>query len=83
MVRKSGSLHALLLCSKNFLFCSLESRQCNSHHSQVESFSSNLKRNDDLELNAKVLKTNQLLEEKLLLSGLDLNNNDNIRYGNI
>lgn len=46
-------------------------------------FSSILKRNDDLELNAKVLKTNQLLEEKLLLSGLDFINNDNIRYGNI
>ena len=46
-------------------------------------FSSILKRNDDLELNAKVLKTNQLLEEKLLLSRLDFINNDNIRYGNI
>eukprot|EP00112_Aurelia_sp_Birch-Aquarium-sp1_P012392 Seg2607.2 transcript_id=Seg2607.2/GoldUCD/mRNA.D3Y31 product="hypothetical protein" protein_id=Seg2607.2/GoldUCD/D3Y31 len=46
-------------------------------------FSSILKRNDDLELNAKVIKTNQLLEEKLLLSGLDFINNDNIRYGNI
>ena len=46
-------------------------------------FPSILKRKDDLELNAKVIKTNQLLEEKLLLSGLDFINNDNIRYGNI
>ena len=46
-------------------------------------FSSILKRNDDRELNAKVLKTNQLLEEKLLLSALDFINNDNIGYGNI
>ena len=30
-------------------------------------FSSILKRKDDLELNAKVIKTNQLLEEKLLI----------------
>ena len=50
--------------------------------SQV-AFSSILKRNDDLELNAKVIKTNKLLEEKLLLSGLDFINNDNLRYGNI
>ena len=46
-------------------------------------FSSILKRNDDLELNATVLKTNQLFDEKLLLSGLDFINNDNIRCGNI
>ena len=46
-------------------------------------FSSILKRKDDLELNAIVIKTNQLLEEKLLLSGLDFINNENIRYGNI
>ena len=41
-------------------------------------FSSILKRNDDLELYARVLKTNQLLQERLLFSGLDY-----IRYGNI
>ena len=46
-------------------------------------FSSILKRNDDMELNARVLKTNQLLQEKLLFSGLDYIDNDNIRYGNI
>ncbi len=46
-------------------------------------FSSILKRNDDLELNARVRKTNQLLQEKLLFSGLDYIDNDNIRYGNI
>ena len=42
-------------------------------------FSSILKRNDDLELNAKVIKTNQLLTEKLLLCGQNFINNDNIR----
>ena len=46
-------------------------------------YSSILKRNDDLELNARVLKTNQMLQEKLLFSGLDYIDNDNIRYGNI
>lgn len=46
-------------------------------------FSSVFKRNDDLELNAKVIKTNKLLEEKLLLSGIDFINSDNIHYGDI
>ena len=46
-------------------------------------FSSIIKRNDDLELNAKVIKTNQILEEKLLFSGLDYVNNDNVKYGMI
>ena len=46
-------------------------------------FLSIIKRNDDLELNAKVIKTNQTLEEKLLFSGLDYVNNDNIKYGMI
>ena len=45
-------------------------------------FSSILKRNDDLELNSKVLATNKLLEEKVLLSGLDFIDNSNLRYGN-
>ena len=36
-----------------------------------------------MELNARVLKTNQLLQDKLLFSGLDYIDNDNIRYGNI
>ena len=49
----------------------------------IIAFSSILKRKDDLELNAKVIKANQLLEEKLLLNGLDFINNENIRYGNI
>ena len=46
-------------------------------------FSSILNRKDDLELDAAVMKTNQLLEEKLILNGLDFINNENIRYGNI
>ena len=49
---------------------------------QIE-FSNILKRKDDLELNAKVIKTNQLLEEKLLLNDLHFINNENNRYGNI
>ena len=46
-------------------------------------FSNILKRNDDLQLNARVLKTNQLVQGKLLFSGLDYIYNDNISYGNI
>ena len=46
-------------------------------------FSSILKRTDNLELNSKVLATNKILEEKLLLSGLDFIDNSNLRYGNI
>ena len=42
-------------------------------------FSSTLKGNDDLELNTKVIKTNPLLKEKLLLCGQNFINNDNIR----
>ena len=30
-----------------------------------------------------MIKTNQILEEKLLFSGLDYVNNDNVRYGMI
>ena len=60
----------------------LRSVKVNLPKAQV-AFSSILKRNDDLELNAKVLKTNKLLEEKLLLCGIDFISNDNIRYGNI
>ena len=72
----------LALISRDFDCRTLRYVKAKLPKAQV-AFSSILKRNDDLELNAKVLKTNQLLEEKLLLSGLDFINNDNIRYGNI
>ena len=61
------------------ILCDVKAKQ---PRAQV-AFSSILERNENLELNEKVLKTNQLLEEKLLLSELDFINSDNIRYGNI
>ena len=46
-------------------------------------FSGIIKRKDDLELNAKAIKTNELVVEKLMYSGFDFIDNNQIKYGNI
>ncbi len=55
--------------------------QC-SKQTQV-AFSSILKRKDDHLLNGKVMKTNELLKETLLLNGFDMIDNDNIISSNV
>ena len=44
-------------------------------------FSGIIKRKDDLELNAKAIKTNEVIVEKLMYSGFDFIDNNQIKYG--
>ena len=44
-------------------------------------FSGIIKRKDDLELNAKAIKTNEIIVEKLMYSGFDFIDNNQIKYG--
>ena len=46
-------------------------------------FSGIIKRKDDLKLNAKAIKRNEIVVEKLMYSGLDFIDNNQIKYGNI
>ena len=46
-------------------------------------FSSIFRRKDNHQLNAKVLKTNEILKETLLLNGFDYVDNDNILFSNL
>ena len=46
-------------------------------------FSSIFKRSDELHLNAKVIQTNKILKDKLLLQGYDRIDNDNILFTNL
>ena len=46
-------------------------------------FSSIFRRKDNHQLNANVLKTNEILQETLLLNGLDYVDNDNILFSNL
>ena len=53
----------------------------NGNKAQV-AFSGIIKRKDDLELNAKAIKTNEIIVEKLMFfSGFDFIDNNQIRYG--
>ena len=42
-----------------------------------------IKRKDDLELNANAIKTNEIIIEKLMHSGFDFIDNNQVKYGNI
>ncbi len=53
-----------------------------NRHAQVV-FSSIFKRKDELHLNAKVIQTNKILKDKLLLKGYDFIDNDNILFNNL
>ena len=52
----------------------------NGNKAQV-AFSGIIKRKDDLELNAKAIKTNEIIVEKLMYSGFDFIDNNQIKYG--
>ena len=46
-------------------------------------FSRIIKRKDDLDLNAKAIKANEVIVEKLMYSGFDFIDNNQIKYGYI
>ena len=66
----------------NEIIETLDDIKSNNPGAQVV-FSSIFKRSDELHLNAKVIQTNKILKEKLLLQGYDLIDNDNILFTNL
>lgn len=66
----------------NEIIETLDDIKSNNPGAQVV-FSSIFKRSDELHLNAKVIQTNKILKDKLLLQGYDLIDNDNILFTNL
>ena len=60
----------------------LKHMKSNGNKAKV-AFSGIIKQKDDLELNAKAIKTNEIIVEKLVYSGFDLIDNNQIKYDNI
>ena len=57
-------------------------RDINSKGNKAQvAFSGIIKRKDDLELNAKAIKINEVIVEKLMYSGFDFIDNNQIKYG--